>query len=71
LDEPDPAPWPFKILFAGVNNDVKPDLCLRDELKAIQAALDEGFNRESTDRPVLKQIAYSGGKEERWRRGER
>ena len=63
LDEPDPAPWPFKILFVGVNNDVKPDLCLRDELKAIQAALDKGFNRASTDRPVLKQIAYSEWKD--------
>jgi hypothetical protein len=42
LGESDPAPWPFKILFVGVNNDVKPDLCLRDELKAIQAALDKG-----------------------------
>jgi hypothetical protein len=59
LGKPDAAPWPFKILFDGVNSNKDHDLCLKEELEKIQAALDKGFSRASTDRPVLKHIAVA------------
>ena len=38
LGRPEAPPWPFTILFVGVN-DERPDLCLRKEHDKIQAVL--------------------------------
>ena len=59
LDEPDPAPWPFRILFVGVNSDESADLCLKREFEKIDAALEAAFGRNSTEKPSLKQIPYT------------
>jgi hypothetical protein len=59
LGEPDPAPWPFKILFVGVNSDVSADLCLKREFEKIDTALEGTFGRNSTEKPSLKQIPYA------------
>jgi hypothetical protein len=65
LGEPDPAPWPFRILFVGVNDDEMPDLGLKAEYDEINTALKStfGIDMPPTDKPSLKQIPYAAWSE--------
>jgi len=62
LDRPDDAPWPFTILFVGVDNGDKtdPDLNLNREFKKIEQAYREAdISRVTSSGVVMKQIFYS------------
>jgi len=60
LDLPSKSPWPFKILFIGVNSSEKPDLNLKEEFEKMESALDKQFNSIVDDnKPLLIPIPYS------------
>ena len=62
LDRPDDAPWPFTILFVGVDNGEKtdPDLNLYKEFKKIEQEYREAdISRVTSSGVVIKQIFYS------------
>ncbi|MGB1601054.1 MAG: NB-ARC domain-containing protein, partial [Promethearchaeia archaeon] len=59
MDSPAPAPWPFKILFIGVNINEEATLNLKEEHKIIVSALDKNFAGSAQDRPFVKHIPYS------------
>jgi len=64
LDAPNQVPWPFKILFVGVNSSEHADLSLKEEFEKIESAFREEFNRcKHKDKPSLKQIPYSTWKD--------
>jgi hypothetical protein len=55
LDRPDDAPWPFTILFVGVDNGEKtdPDLHLKREFERIEQAYREARVSKDGSSPVL------------------
>ena len=62
LDRPDDAPWPFTILFVGVDNGDKtdPDLNLKREFEKIEQAYREAdISRVTSSGVVIKQIFFS------------
>jgi len=60
LSPPSSAPWPYTILFVGVNSDEKFDLSLKTELQRMESASDTHFNsRAKNDKPILAPIPYS------------
>jgi hypothetical protein len=59
LDKPYAPPWPIGILFVDVNSDESADLCLKREFEKDEAALEDTFGRNSTEKPPLKQIPYA------------
>jgi len=64
LDAPNQAPWPFKILFVGVNGSEHADLSLKEEFGKMESAFREEFNRwDDKDKPSLQQIPYSTWKD--------
>ena len=64
LDAPNQVPWPFKILFVGVNSSEHADLSLKEEFEKIESAFREEFNRcKHKDKLSLKQIPYSTWKD--------
>jgi len=64
LPTPTPAPWPFNILFVGVNSSDKADLSLKEEFQKMESALEKAFNsRTHHTKPSLKPIPYSTWKE--------
>jgi len=65
LERPGEAPWPFTILFVGVDNGKKssPDLKLKLEFKKIEQAYRERLAKHDTRRVVIKQLLFSQWKE--------
>ena len=62
LERPHEAPWPFTILFVGVDNGDKtePDLNLKEEFKKIEQAYRESMAYHvDTRRVVIKQLLFS------------
>ena len=62
LDRPDDAPWPFTILFVGVDNGEKtdPDLNLKREFEKIEQAYGEAdISKGTSSGVVIKQIFFS------------
>jgi hypothetical protein len=62
LERPDPAPWPFTVLYVGVDSGGKgdPDLNLNAEFQKIEQALKECLKGSSNHvRIKLKQTFYS------------
>ncbi len=63
LQPPDPAPWPFTILFAGVDNGHKddPDLELQREFQMIESVYKQSkiYHDGSAPRVHIKQIFFS------------
>jgi hypothetical protein len=61
LDRPDDAPWPFTILFVGVDNGEKtdPDLNLKNEFEKIEQAYRESKVYHGSSRVLVKQLFFS------------
>ncbi len=61
LDRPDDAPWPFTILFVGVDNGEKtdPDLNLKKEFENIEQAYRESKVYHGSSRVLIKQLLFS------------
>jgi hypothetical protein len=65
LDRPDDAPWPFTILFVGVDNGDKtdPDLNLKRELEKIEQAYRKSKVCHGSSRVLIKRILFSKSSE--------
>ncbi len=61
LDRPDDAPWPFTILFVGVDNGEKtdPDLNLKGEFEKIEQAYRESKVYHGSSRVLIKRLLFS------------
>ena len=63
LPTPTPAPWPFNILFVGVNSSEKAYLNLKEEFQKMESAWEKAFNSRTYHRKPLNLIPYSTWKE--------
>ena len=60
LDAPADAPWPFTILFVGVDNAQDPDLKLKLEFEKIEQAYRESeIARLTQSRVTIKRLVFA------------